>query len=556
MFLSDVRLSVKSVFVALIVCFALSVSGVQAQSKKKAAKEPPKKATAKTDKKAGDTKKTTASAKDKKQDKNDRSKDKKQASARDKEQERDSKNARNSKGKKPTKEELARQAEQRRRNAEILAEKRRQEEARRQAILEERRRREQAAREARARAIAFERGLKTETLENISRDNTDGEDLEVRRAAVNALGNHAGTVVVMEPQTGKVLSIVNQEWGIRKGFKPCSTIKLVTGVAGLNENVIDSGGNIVPRNFRMNLDDALAHSNNSYFQVVGTHVGNYRMINYARALGLGEPTGINAPGESAGKLPYGNNNARIYSHGDDFEVTPLQLAVMVSALSNGGKVVVPKIPRSQVEKTNFRGAMRREVAVPQQNIQRVLPGMIGAVNYGTARRSNGSEIGVAGKTGSCIGQGSWLGLFASVAPVVNPKLAVVVITRGQAERGKYASAIAGSIYNSLKYRYANDTKDFVAKVPLELKPQQKASATTSAKLDDGEGEDSDENGDAGLTNSKTAPKNSPKKGGDDVTIAPQKVQKTGISKPANGGFAPIVIQVDREKSRPRIVPNQ
>ncbi len=120
-----------------------------------------------------------------------------------------------------------------------VAKQRAAQEARRQAVLEEQRRRQQAIREAQARKLAFERGLRTETVENITNDNPEGEDLEVRRAAVNALGTHAGTVVVLEPQTGKVLSIVNQDWAIRKSFKPCSTIKLVTAIAGINENVID-----------------------------------------------------------------------------------------------------------------------------------------------------------------------------------------------------------------------------------------------------------------------------------------------------------------------------
>ena len=71
------------------------------------------------------------------------------------------------------------------------------------------------------------------------RDDTTGEDMEVRRAAVKALGYHVGTVVVMDPMTGRVYSIVNQEWALRRGFKPCSTIKLVTGVAGLGEKIID-----------------------------------------------------------------------------------------------------------------------------------------------------------------------------------------------------------------------------------------------------------------------------------------------------------------------------
>ncbi len=510
MFFRPMKFSVKSLSVLIFaLCFAFVTLETPAQTKKVIVIKTPAKTQSSTTKKKADDKKSTVSSKDKTS--------------------------------KPTKAELAKQAEEKRidearkrEEAERLSANRKAEEARRQAALAEQRRRDQAVREARERQQGFERGLKTETQENIANDNTEGEDLEVRRAAINALGSHAGTVVVMEPQTGKVLSIVNQEWGIRRSFKPCSTIKLVTGVAGLNEKVIDSGGNINTRRFSLNLDDALAHSNNSYFQVVGASVGNERMISYAKALGLGEKTGINSENESAGKLPYGNNNARIYSHGDDFEVTPLQLSVLVSSLSNGGRIVVPQIPKTRVEQTKFRGFMRREINLPQENLQRLLPGMIGAVNYGTAKRAADYSLNIAGKTGSCIGQGTWLGLFASVAPVVNPKLSVVVITRGSGERGKYASEIAGKIYKSLGNRF-NQDGNFVAKVPLELKPQQKVDAKASHKLDNAEGEDSDE-GDVPKPITVTR-KSSPKKGGDDT----------------NTLFDPVVIQFNREPKRPRIV---
>ena len=386
MFFRPFKLSAKSLFVLLVIsCLAFVSLEAQAQTKKTTTKETAKKTTAKK----VDDKKTAKKTDDKKSDKTTASKDKSKTT------DKNSQTAdKNSKTTKPSKAELAKQAEQKRleeakkrADAERQAAARKAEEARRQAALAEQRRREQAAREARERHLAFERGLKTETQTNIANDDTEGEDLEVRRAAVNALGNRAGTVVVMEPQTGKILSIVNQEWAIRRSFKPCSTIKLVTGVAGLNEKVIDSSGNIKSRKFPLNLDDALAHSNNSYFQVAGSNIGNERMISYAKALGLGEPTGINAENETAGKLPYGNNNGRVYSHGDDFEVTPLQLSVMVSAISNGGKMVVPQIPKTRAEKTNFRGYMKKQVEIPQESLQRVLPGMIGAVNYGTAQRA-------------------------------------------------------------------------------------------------------------------------------------------------------------------------
>src|ERR1039457_2778454 len=70
-------------------------------------------------------------------------------------------------------------------------------------------------------------------------DNVDGDELEVRRAAVDALGPYNGTVVVVDPQTGRVLTIVNQKTALDSGFTPCSTIKLVTAFAALNEGLIE-----------------------------------------------------------------------------------------------------------------------------------------------------------------------------------------------------------------------------------------------------------------------------------------------------------------------------
>src|SRR6185436_16433131 len=100
------------------------------------------------------------------------------------------------------------------------------------------------------------------------------------------LGNHAGTVVVMNPQTGRVYSIVNQQWALHEGFKPCSTIKLVTGLAGLSEGVIDPKNTItISDDNRVTLTSALAHSKNEYFQTVGGQVGFSKLILYARMLG-------------------------------------------------------------------------------------------------------------------------------------------------------------------------------------------------------------------------------------------------------------------------------
>ncbi|MCY7376363.1 MAG: hypothetical protein LH472_10385 [Pyrinomonadaceae bacterium] len=529
------------IYSAAFLVFLLFSANVAAQTKKKSndkktadnqtsAAKPTKKLTAKQEREEKEKEKKTAPDKAVKDSKS------KQAELKkfDKKQAEDKKRA------------DSRRAEENRRRAIEDAMRRAAQEERRREILAEQQRRAQLAREAQARRIAFERGLRTETVENISKDNIEGEDLEVRAAAVTALGKHAGTILVMEAQTGKVLSIVNQDWAIRRSFKPCSTIKLITAVAGINENLINETGKINARRFPMNLDDALAFSNNSYFQNVGANLGNAKMISYAQMLGLGQPTGINADRETGGRLAFGNNNARIYSHGDDFEVTPLQLGVVVSALSNGGKILVPHIPKTRVEKTNFRGAMRYQLNLPNNNFKNVLPGMIGAAQYGTARRGVDSSLAVAGKTGSCIAGGSWVGLFASVAPVENPKYAVVVITRGQSERGKYAAAIAGNVYQSLRNRLTENGNPNLAKIPLELKPQMKVNAKTSAKIDVAGGEESEDNDVAGTVQSKTST----------VSTAPKAIGKKG-EKQADL-FPNIVIKVRKseELTRPRIVSNK
>jgi beta-lactamase class D len=308
-----------------------------------------------------------------------------------------------------------------------------------------------------ARQRAADQEMRDEVQAMIARDNTAGEDMEVRAAAVKALGNHAGTVVVMDPKSGRVYSMVNQEWAVRRGFKPCSTIKLVTGVAGLNEGLIDQSNmaNVSDSNHD-NLTKALAYSKNEYFQQVGSRVGFEKMISYSRQLGLGEKTGINSPGEFKGSVPSprsGLSVNRIYSHGDDFKVTPLQLATLVSAMANGGKLLTPRISQDD----NLKPKVRRVVNVQSNTLASMVPGMVGAVNYGSGRRAHHSGAAVAGKTGTCIEQGTWVGLFASYAPTVNPRLAVVVIARGPDARNHFPAAVAGRIYRDLNGRFGTPT---------------------------------------------------------------------------------------------------
>src|ERR1039457_1817371 len=110
-------------------------------------------------------------------------------------------------------------------------------------------------------------------------DNVDGEELEVRRAAVDALGPYNGTVGVGDPQTGRILPIVNQKTALDSGFTPCSTIKLVTAFAALNEGLIDRDTPVhLTRRTSLDLSSALAHSNNPYFKILGDRLGYQRVV--------------------------------------------------------------------------------------------------------------------------------------------------------------------------------------------------------------------------------------------------------------------------------------
>ena len=122
-------------------------------------------------------------------------------------------------------------------------------------------------------------------------------------------------------------------------------------------------------------------------------------------------------------------------------------------MSNGGKLVTPHLPRSVEENDKFKTETRRKINISQDTLGRMLPGMIGAVNYGSGHKAYRPEQTVAGKTGTCIGQGAWLGLFTSYAPVANPKLAVVVITRGTDAHNHLPAAVAGDIYRALSPRF-------------------------------------------------------------------------------------------------------
>jgi penicillin-binding protein 2 len=281
------------------------------------------------------------------------------------------------------------------------------------------------------------------------------DDPVVRQAAIAGLGRYNGSVVAVDPNTGRILSIVNQKLAFSGGYIPCSTIKPVISVAALEEGVVtrDTMIKVAPRLY-LNLVEALAHSNNAFFEELGRRMGFETVSHYARLLGLGELAGYNLPEEQPGAFPSeppkNGGVARMSSFGEGIQITPLQMASLASTLANGGTIYYLQYPRSEEEIANFQPRVKRRL-----DIEALLPdirdGMLAAVLYGTARLSYMDDEQALGKTGTCSDSASRVGWFVSYADQVHPKIVIAVLMRGQNRivTGPMAAQIAGRIYRRL-----------------------------------------------------------------------------------------------------------
>jgi penicillin-binding protein 2 len=290
----------------------------------------------------------------------------------------------------------------------------------------------------------------------IEGDLTAGEDSVVRQAAIDALGNMNGTVVAIEPTSGRVLAMVNQKLALSSGAQPCSTIKLSVALAALSEGLVSKDTPIVlGRRSRVNLTEALAHSNNAYFEALGRKLGFEKVAYYAHQYGLGELAGYDIAGEQEGTYPDAvipeslGGVGKMCSFGEGITMTPLQLGAMVSAIANGGTLYYLQHPTNPEEVANFQPRVKRQLDIAPL-IPEISDGMAGAVSYGTARRLNFSEEEVLGKTGTCSHAGTRFGWFASYANTSAGRVVVVVFLQGgRPTFGPKAAEIAGRMYRNL-----------------------------------------------------------------------------------------------------------
>jgi len=288
-------------------------------------------------------------------------------------------------------------------------------------------------------------------------DVVSGEDPVVRQAAIDALGDMNGTAVVIDPSNGRILAMVNQKLALSPGAEPCSTIKITVAMAALSEGIVTRDTMVQLPGFRMNMTQALAKSNNLYFEELGRELGFERVRHYANQFGLGELAGYNISGEQLGVYPdqplpaSAGGVGKMCSFGQGVSMTPLQLGAYVASLANGGTLYYLQHPTTPEEMAAFSPRVKRTL-----DIARFVPdlqdGMAGAVEYGTARslRSSFKEFPVFGKTGTCSDNGTRFGWFASYSQSPQGALVTVFFLEGgRPTFGPRAAELTGAFYRNL-----------------------------------------------------------------------------------------------------------
>jgi penicillin-binding protein A len=348
-------------------------------------------------------------------------------------------------------------------------------------------------------------------LENRRREGADvvtNLDPKGQKTAISALGGRAGSVVAIEPQTGKIRVMVsipdydanqvpNRFSGLNRApgspllnratqarYQPGSTFKVVTAAAALDtgkftpDSVVDGsspktiGG--VPLNNAggesfgpISLTDALTNSVNTVWGQVGERLGKSTMYKYMQRFGFNTKPPLDYPPQqidssgvfSGGRLLTKGDTVdigRVAIGQERLQVTPLQMAMVASAVANGGRLFRPRLVDRIVRKD---GRVKRVIEpglqspVISKKAADQLTQMMGrVVEEGTGTAAALSGIRVAGKTGTAEVEGgaanqAW---FIAFAPIDHPRMAIAVtVERTSGQGGTVAAPVAKQVLESL-----------------------------------------------------------------------------------------------------------
>jgi len=358
-------------------------------------------------------------------------------------------------------------------------------------------------------------------------------DLELQRMAEKLLENKDGAVVAIDPANGDVLvmasnpsfnqndfigGISSKKWDllmndpgkpmnnktIQAEYPPASTYKIITAIAALEENHIDKNtrifcpgffkyGNRVYRCWNkhghgeMDMVDSLSQSCDVFYYQAGERTGVDKLAEYAIKCGLGKKTGISLENEKRGLIPTSDWKLKRFKEpwqggetlsvaiGQGYNlVTPLQMAVFIAAVGNGGTLYKPRIVTDIKDSQgniieNIPPEINGHLPVKDETLKMVKKGLLDVVHdqRGTARRVKIKDIEMAGKTGTAqvfsmkanddtktedlaynLRDHAW---FVSYAPATQPSIAVCVII----EHGEHGSSTAAPIAAQLTEFYLN-----------------------------------------------------------------------------------------------------
>ncbi len=359
------------------------------------------------------------------------------------------------------------------------------------------------------------------------------------RAAVARHRAASGSVVILDPWSGAVLAMASAPdfdpnafnevtkacWrnrGVADAFEPGSTFKVITVAAALEANLVDpsdifdcENGSIVVQGKRINdhkkfgdltLREVMANSSNVGAIKVGLMVGDRALYDQIRAFGLGEPTGIDLPGENSGIVQplesWGKRGGAYISFGQGISMTALQLAGVFGAIGNGGHLYQPYVVEGLGRDGGFEAPVERPVLLGKPidpatalTLERMLEAVI---EEGTGKAAAVPGYRVAGKTGTAqiaveggYSPNKFVASFAGFAPARDPALVAVVRIdepRGAYHGGDVAAPVFGAIAEQvLLYLGVPPDREVPGRWPGELlaespDPPEPAAATTPTEV--------------------------------------------------------------------------
>lgn len=325
------------------------------------------------------------------------------------------------------------------------------------------------------------------------------------------------SVIVMEPNTGDILAMttkpdfdpnnpreplddklkkqwkdlpveeLNEKWyelwrnfAVSDIYEPGSTFKVITAAAALEENTATLDTHYYCNGFirdikgavlkcvrwynphgSQSLREAMNNSCNVAFVNMGRQLGKENFYKYIKAFGFGEKTKIDLLGEQPGIIPSSTDvikevNLATMSYGHGIAVTPIQLINAVSAISNGGDLMKPRLVKEMVDDegkivNSFEPEVIRKV-VSKQTSKTVLSLLESVVSEGSGSRAYIPGYKVGGKTGTAqkiidgrYAPGKYIGSFVGVAPIDNPQIAILVIVDEPSAGTYYGGSVAAPV---------------------------------------------------------------------------------------------------------------